>query len=97
MAESLIEEGEEAKITIRLSKKALSTLDKLKEESGFGSRGRTIEEAILAIDDIRDWSKAYVQIMMQSVKEGKTVASDKMLTIWLQVIQVISRFGRTVT
>jgi len=91
------EEEEEAKITIRLSKKALSTLDALKEESGFGSRGRTIEETILSINDIREWLKLYVQIAAQSVKEGKTVSSDAMSSIWLQIIQIISRFGRVAT
>lgn len=99
MAESHIddEEAEEAKITIRLSKKALTTLDVLKEESGFGSRGRTIEESILAVNDIREWLKLYLQVVAQSVKEGKTLGSDVMGSIWLQIIQIISRFGRVAT
>jgi len=91
------EEAEETKITIRLSKKALSTLDVLKEESGFGSRGRTIEETILAINDIREWLKVYVQAAAQSAKEGKTLGSDALGAIWLQIIQILSRFGRVVT
>jgi len=88
------EETEETKITIRLSKKALSTLDMLKEESGFGSRGRTIEETILAINDIKNWLKIYAQIAAQSAKEGKVVGSDVPSSILLQIIQITSRLIR---
>lgn len=44
--------SEEEKITITLSRRGLDALDKLKESSGFGSRGRTVEEALLAIEDV---------------------------------------------
>ncbi len=41
-----------AKLTIDLSGRAQETLERLMESSGFGSRGRTIEEAILAVDEL---------------------------------------------
>src|SRR2546425_1042081 len=41
-----------AKLTIDLSGRALDTLERLMQSSGFGSRGRTIEEAILATDEL---------------------------------------------
>jgi len=91
------EEAEETKITIRLSKKALLTIDVLKEESGFGSRGRTIEETILAVNDIREWLKVYAQIAAQSAKEGKVLDSNAASPILLQIVQIVSRFGRIAT
>lgn len=48
---------DEAKLTITLSKKAIDTLDLLAQTSGFSSRGRTIEEAVLTIDDLRKLAK----------------------------------------
>lgn len=63
---------EEYKITVSLSRKGLTTLDTLKETSGFGSRGRTIEEAILTIHELTESSKTvFAQYITDMQTKGK--------------------------
>jgi hypothetical protein len=66
-----LSEDEEYKITVSLSRKGLSTLDKLKETSGYGSRGRTIEEAVLTINELTESGKAvFLQFSADLQKQG---------------------------
>ena len=50
-------EEEEYKITVSLSRKGIQTLDRLKETSGYGSRGRTIEEAIISVYELTETAR----------------------------------------
>jgi metal-responsive CopG/Arc/MetJ family transcriptional regulator len=71
MARRLSQEEEEYKITVSLSRKGLNTLDKLKETSGYGSRGRTIEEAILTINELTESGKpVFTQFAIDMQKQG---------------------------
>jgi metal-responsive CopG/Arc/MetJ family transcriptional regulator len=94
MAKTLSEEGE-FKITVTLSKKGLATLDSLKETSGFGSRGRTIEEAILTVNEITEVSKQlFSQYTTDMQKQGKLSNETQMAVVgWFFVILTkLSRF-----
>lgn len=84
---------EEQKITITLSKKGLETLDELKEMSGFGSRGRTVEEAVLAIKDFTVWIKFYSQAIAKLDETKKFDYSKGFFSLLLQATQILSRFG----
>jgi metal-responsive CopG/Arc/MetJ family transcriptional regulator len=65
-------EEEEYKITVSLSRKGMNALDSLKETSGFGSRGRTIEEAVLTVSEITEMAKqVFVQYSIDMQKQGK--------------------------
>jgi len=86
---------EEYKITVSLSRKGLTTLDMLKETSGFGSRGRTIEEAILTINELTEQSKSlfsqYIADMQSKGKVGDGTAFG-IIGWFVVVISKISRF-----
>ena len=70
MAKTLSEE-EEYKITVSLSRKGIQTLDMLKETSGFGSRGRTIEEAIISVYELTEMGKPlFLQVGTEMQKQG---------------------------
>ena len=86
---------EEYKITVTLSRKGLATLDSLKETSGFGSRGRTIEEAILSINEIAELSKhVFSQYAADVQKQGKMgEATQLSIAGWFVVVMTkITRF-----
>lgn len=93
MLEKLSEE--EYKITVSLSRKGLNTLDSLKETSGFGSRGRTIEEAILTINEITDIAKTIFSQYAADM-QNKGVVSDvtqKSIVGWFAIVLTkLSRF-----
>jgi hypothetical protein len=86
---------EEYKITVSLSRKGLNTLDALKESSGFGSRGRTIEEAILIVSEITEMGKqVFPQYTLDMQKQGK-VSEATQLSIfgWFAVVIIkLTRF-----
>ena len=84
---------EEYKLTITLSKKALMTLDWLKEMSGFGSRGRTIEEAILTIWDVADSVEVWVSAYLKMVEEGKTLDFSSVFPFMVSMSSKLARFG----
>jgi len=86
---------EEYKITVSLSRKGITTLDTLKETSGFGSRGCTIEEAILTINELTEASKqVFSQYIADMQSKGKV--SDEtgfaILGWFVGTIAKISRF-----
>ena len=94
MVQRLSEEGE-FKITVSLSRKGLETLDQLKEASGFGSRGRTIEEAILTISEITEMSKGLLsQYALDMQKQGKIsdVTQASVVGWFVVVITKLARF-----
>ena len=84
---------EEYKLTITLSRKALATLDWLKEMSGFGSRGRTIEEAILAIWDLADNVESWMSAYLKRVQEGKSLDFAHLYPFLVNVSTKLARFG----
>ena len=91
----MAEEEEEYKITVSLSRKGLKTLDMLKETSGFGSRGRTIEEAILTISELTASSQSVFGQYLSDMKSGGTVSNQTGYSIigWFVIaIAKISRF-----
>ena len=81
-------EEEEYKITVSLSKKGLSSLDKLKETSGYGSRGRTIEEAILTINELTQSAKPiFLQFAVDMQKQGKlSETTQQMMIGWYTIV-----------
>jgi hypothetical protein len=86
---------EEYKITVSLSRKGLTTLDMLKETSGFGSRGRTIEEAILTINELTESSKTvFAQYVadMQAVGKPRQETAFGIVGWFVVVIAKIARF-----
>ena len=88
-------QDEEFKITVSLSKKGLAALDSLKETSGFGSRGRTIEEAILTVNEIAEISKPiFSQYTADVQKQGKVSESTQLsaLVYFVIIMTKISRF-----
>jgi hypothetical protein len=93
MARRLSEE-EEYKITVSLSRKGLSALDRLKETSGFGSRGRTIEEAILSINELTEAGKPiFSQFAIDMQRQGAlTQNTQASVTGWFTV--VIAKLAR---
>jgi hypothetical protein len=94
MVKTLSEEGE-FKITVSLSRKGLATLDSLKETSGFGSRGRTIEEAILTVSEITEFSKqVFSQYTADMQKHGKISDATQLSVLgwFVVVITKLSRF-----
>jgi hypothetical protein len=95
MVKKLSEEEGEFKITVSLSRKGLTTLDNLKETSGYGSRGRTIEEAILSVNEITELSKqVFFRYAADMQKEGK-ISDATQLTIvgwFVIVLNKLSRF-----
>lgn len=79
-----------------LSEKGLLSLDKLKLQSGFGSRGRTIEEAILSVSELVELSKQlFSQYTTDLQKQGMTTEETKALIIGWFVIALtkLSRFS----
>lgn len=88
-------EEEEYKITVSLSRKGITTLDTLKETSGFGSRGRTIEEAILTINELTESSKSiFGQYLADMQSKGKVGDETGFAIIgwFLVAIAKIARF-----
>jgi len=88
-------EEEEYKITVSLSRKGLKTLDMLKETSGFGSRGRTIEEAILTINELTELSKTVFSQYVADMQSSGQVRNETAISIvgWFTVvITKLSRF-----
>jgi hypothetical protein len=86
---------EEYKITVTLSRKGLATLDSLKETSGFGSRGRTIEEAILTVNEITELSKqVFSQYAADMQKQGKISEATQLSVLgwFVVVITKLTRF-----
>lgn|GEM_PF-7101090 len=91
-------EDEEYKITVSLSRKGLSTLDRLKETSGFGSRGRTIEEAILTVSEITEMTtQVFSQYAFDMQKQGKIDENTKLSIVgWFTVVMAkLTRFMRS--
>jgi hypothetical protein len=90
----LSEEG--YKITVSLSEKGLLTLDKLKLQSGFGSRGRTIEEAILSVNELIELGKQlFSQYTTDLQTQGMTTDATKVAVLgWFIVaLTKLSRFS----
>ncbi len=86
-----------AKLTVELSGRALETLDRLMKDSGFGSRGRTIEEAILAIDDLSTLAEKALKLVPSTSNPNPsnldTTKAFMALTSFLTFyIAAISRF-----
>ena len=86
-------EEEEYKVTVTLSRKGLTTLDLLKEMSGFGSRGRTMEEAILTIWELADINEAFLKEYLDMAKSGKTLDATLLFPYIVSVQTKLSRFG----
>lgn len=90
-----ISDGEDFKITVSLSKKALAALDRLKETSGYGSRGRTIEEAVLTVDEMIAMSKQLFSQYTADVRKqgGAGEALKTSVLAWFVVVLTkLSRF-----
>jgi metal-responsive CopG/Arc/MetJ family transcriptional regulator len=88
---------EEYKITVTLSRKGLNTLDTLKETSGFGSRGRTIEEAILTVSEITEMTSQIIsQYAIDMQTQGKISDTTQLSIVgWFTVIVAkLTRFMR---
>ena len=86
--------GEEGyKITILLSRKGLATLDLLKEMSGFGSRGRTMEEAILTIWELADINETFLKEYVNMAKSGRTFDANTFFPYIVSIQTKLSRFG----
>jgi hypothetical protein len=86
---------EEYKITVSLSRKGLSALDILKETSGFGSRGRTIEEAVLTINELTEMAKPVLaQFAIDMQKQGAVSQNTQasMIGWYTIVIAKLTRF-----
>ena len=86
-------EEEAYKITVTLSRKAFATLEWLKEMSGFGSRGRTIEEAILTIWDLAEFNEGFTQTYLKVTKEGGTPDFSLMNSYYIVNMTKLARFG----
>ena len=87
---------EEYKITVSLSEKGLLTLDRLKLQSGFGSRGRTIEEAILSVSELIELSKQLFSNYTTDLQtQGMTTEATKVAIIGWFIIALtkLSRFS----
>lgn len=84
---------EEYKITVTLSKKGLTTLDLIKETSGFGSRGRVIEEAILSIWDLVKISETFLKAYVDMSESGKTLDAFILFPYIVSMQTKLSRFG----
>lgn len=88
-------EEEEYKITVSLSKKGLNNLDRLKETSGYGSRGRTIEEAVLTISELTESGKpVFSQFAADMQRQGAISQNTQMSMVgWYTiVIAKLTRF-----
>jgi len=84
------QEGYE-RLNILVSKRGLSVLDLLKESSGFGSRGRTVEEALLTLYDLGATYRTIVSIVNRAAEKGQPTSADT----WLVVItELVSKLGR---
>lgn len=84
---------EEYKITVTLSRKGLTTLDKLKDTSGFGSRGRTIEEAIITVWELADISEGFIAKYIEMTKSGALLDFNTLFPYMVFVQTKLSRFG----
>jgi hypothetical protein len=96
MVERLSEE-EEYKITVSLSKKGLSNLDRLKETSGYGSRGRTIEEAVLTINELTQTGKVVFSQFSADMQRQGALSQNTQASMagWFTV--VIAKLTRFMT
>lgn len=85
---------EEYKITVTLSRKGLATLDSLKETSGFGSRGRTIEEAILTVNEITEASKQVFSQYTTDMQKQANISEATRLSVLGWFVIVITKLQR---
>jgi len=85
---------EEYKITVTLSRKGLDTLDTLKEKSGFGSRGRTIEEAILSVSEIVEMSKQLFSQYTTDLQTQSTMTETTKIAILGWFIVALTKLSR---
>lgn len=86
------------KLTIKLSKKAMDTLTALTESSGFGSKGRTIEEAILAIDDLTRFGDTVFPVLAQTAQKPPQEQAVFLLTsfnsMFAYFVATLARFRK---
>ena len=80
------------KITVTLSKKGIDTLDMLKEVSGFGSRGRTIDEAILTIWEMTSLSESFLKEFLKMGEKG-ALDARALFPYIVGISTKLSRFG----
>lgn len=81
------------RLNILVSKRALSVLDLLKECSGFGSRGRTIEEALLTIHDLGATYRTIVSIVNKAAEKGQPTSADTWLVVITELVSKLGRFN----
>jgi hypothetical protein len=89
---------EEYKITVSLSRKGLNILDTLKETSGFGSRGRTIEEAIISVYELTEMGKPlFLQVGTEMQKQGAiSPLTQASIAGWFVIVMAkLTRFMST--
>ena len=86
------EEGYE-RLNILISRRALSALDLLKECSGFGSRGRTIEEALLTLQDLGATYRTIVSIVNKAAEKGQPTSADTWLVVITELVSKLGRFN----
>ncbi len=88
------------KLTITLSGRALDTLNHLMESSGFGSRGRTIEEAILAVDDLTRLGDQLLPLIVQTSQKPSQEQAVSMINTMnsfiVYYIATTSRFRKPI-
>jgi hypothetical protein len=87
-----------AKLTIELSGRALDTLERLMKSSGFGSRGRTIEEAILATDELSRLADLLSNLLPNTAGTMTPEQSTRLImaiqTFMTYYVATISRFRK---
>jgi hypothetical protein len=65
----------------------------LKECSGFGSRGRTIEEALLTLHDLSATYRTIVSIVNKAAEKGQPTSADTWLVIITELVSKLGRFN----
>ncbi|MFQ5871811.1 MAG: hypothetical protein ACE5IB_06610 [Candidatus Geothermarchaeales archaeon] len=90
MANGSMQEG--TKITVELSRKGLQALDALKETSGYGSRGRTIEEAVITIAELVGMTYTITE-MLKDPERSQSIAPQGVLSLLMVFLTKLARFG----
>ena len=89
------EEGPE-RLNILLSRRALAQLDLLKNASGFGSRGRTVEEAILTVYDLGATYRTILDLVNKAAERGQPTSSETWLIVVAELMAKLGRFNYAV-
>lgn len=84
------------RLNILLSRRALAQLDLLKEASGFGSRGRTIEEAIMTVYDLGATYRTILNLVNKAEERGHPISSETWLVVVAELMAKLGRFNYAV-